>query len=130
MLTVASAEDKSVPVSVFIQTLNEEDNRPRCLESLAWSEDIVVDFTDWIRNGAPWPTDTPEATRDESKLRDYEYWRAEHWSWRPIATSSTPAPRARPRSGARRRDSWAARISRWAAPGLASPGADAAVVGL
>lgn len=29
-------------VSVFIQTLNEENNLPRCLESLAWSDDIVV----------------------------------------------------------------------------------------
>jgi glycosyltransferase involved in cell wall biosynthesis len=31
-----------MPVSVFIQTLNEEDNLPRCLKSLAWSDDIVV----------------------------------------------------------------------------------------
>lgn len=29
-------------VSVFIQTLNEEDNLPRCLGSLSWSDDIVV----------------------------------------------------------------------------------------
>jgi len=29
-------------VSVFIQTLNEEDNLPRCLESVSWSDDIVV----------------------------------------------------------------------------------------
>ena len=31
-----------MPVSVFIQTLNEEDNLPRCLESVSWSDDIVV----------------------------------------------------------------------------------------
>jgi len=31
-----------MPVSVFIQTLNEEDNLPRCLQSLTWSDDIVV----------------------------------------------------------------------------------------
>jgi len=31
-----------MPVSVFIQTLNEEGNLPRCLESLRWSDDIVV----------------------------------------------------------------------------------------
>ena len=29
-------------VSVFIQTLNEEGNLPRCLESVKWSDDIVV----------------------------------------------------------------------------------------
>ena len=29
-------------VSVFIQTLNEQDNLPRCLEGLTWSDDIVV----------------------------------------------------------------------------------------
>jgi glycosyltransferase involved in cell wall biosynthesis len=29
-------------VSVFIQTLNEEVNLPRCLESVKWSDDIVV----------------------------------------------------------------------------------------
>lgn len=29
-------------VSVFIQTLNEEANLPRCLSSLSWSDDIVV----------------------------------------------------------------------------------------
>ncbi|MHC4294853.1 MAG: glycosyltransferase family 2 protein, partial [Planctomycetota bacterium] len=29
-------------ISVFIQTLNEEENLPRCLESLKWSDDIVV----------------------------------------------------------------------------------------
>ncbi len=29
-------------ISVFIQTLNEEENLPRCLESLQWSDDIVV----------------------------------------------------------------------------------------
>lgn len=29
-------------VSVFIQTLNEEQNLPRCLDSLCWSDDIVV----------------------------------------------------------------------------------------
>ena len=29
-------------VSVFIQTLNEEDNLPRCLEALSFSDDIVV----------------------------------------------------------------------------------------
>jgi len=29
-------------VSVFIQTLNEEKNLPRCLASLSWSDDIVV----------------------------------------------------------------------------------------
>lgn len=28
--------------SVFIQTLNEEDNLPRCLASLTWSDDIVI----------------------------------------------------------------------------------------
>ncbi len=29
-------------VSVFVQTLNEENNLPRCLDSLRWSDDIVV----------------------------------------------------------------------------------------
>lgn len=29
-------------VSIFIQTLNEEDNLPRCLECFSWSDDIVV----------------------------------------------------------------------------------------
>ena len=29
-------------ISVFIQTLNEENNLPRCLDSLVWSDDIVV----------------------------------------------------------------------------------------
>lgn len=29
-------------ISVFIQTLNEEENLPRCLDSLSWSDDIVV----------------------------------------------------------------------------------------
>ncbi len=29
-------------VSVFVQTLNEEENLPRCLDSLRWSDDIVV----------------------------------------------------------------------------------------
>ncbi len=29
-------------ISIFIQTLNEEDNLPRCLNSLLWSDDIVV----------------------------------------------------------------------------------------
>lgn len=29
-------------ISIFIQTLNEEDNLPRCVESLSWSDDIVV----------------------------------------------------------------------------------------
>lgn len=29
-------------VSVFIQTLNEENNLPRCLDSLKWSDDIVI----------------------------------------------------------------------------------------
>lgn len=29
-------------ISVFIQTLNEEINLPRCLESVSWSDDIVV----------------------------------------------------------------------------------------
>lgn len=32
----------NMTVSVFIQTLNEEDNLPRCLGSLSWSDDIVV----------------------------------------------------------------------------------------
>ena len=32
-----------MPASIFIQTLNEEDNLPRCLQSLTtWSDDIVV----------------------------------------------------------------------------------------
>lgn len=31
-----------MPVSIFIQTLNEEDNLPGCLDSVAWSDDIVV----------------------------------------------------------------------------------------
>lgn len=29
-------------VSVFIQTLNEENNLPRCLDSVKWSDDIVI----------------------------------------------------------------------------------------
>ncbi|WP_340112520.1 glycosyltransferase family 2 protein [Maribellus mangrovi] len=29
-------------VSIFIQTLNEENNLPRCLDSVSWSDDIVV----------------------------------------------------------------------------------------
>ena len=29
-------------VSIFIQTLNEEQNLPRCLEALGWADDIVV----------------------------------------------------------------------------------------
>ncbi len=29
-------------ISIFIQTLNEEVNLPRCLESVSWSDDIVV----------------------------------------------------------------------------------------
>lgn len=29
-------------VSIFIQTLNEEDNLPKCLDAFAWSDDIVV----------------------------------------------------------------------------------------
>ncbi|MCK4624729.1 MAG: glycosyltransferase family 2 protein [Phycisphaerae bacterium] len=33
---------KKQGVSIFIQTLNEEENLPRCLECLAWSDDIVV----------------------------------------------------------------------------------------
>jgi len=31
-----------MPVSIFIQTLNEEDNLPGCLDSVSWSDDIVV----------------------------------------------------------------------------------------
>ncbi len=31
-----------MPVSVLILTLNEEANLPRCLESLSWSDDIIV----------------------------------------------------------------------------------------
>ena len=31
-----------MPVSIFIQTLNEEDNLPSCLDSVAWCDDIVV----------------------------------------------------------------------------------------
>jgi glycosyltransferase involved in cell wall biosynthesis len=31
-----------MPVSVFVQTLNEEGNLPRCLKSVSWSDDIVV----------------------------------------------------------------------------------------
>jgi len=31
-----------MPASVFIQTLNEEQNLPRCLRSVSWSDDIVV----------------------------------------------------------------------------------------
>lgn len=31
-----------MPVSIFIQTLNEEHNLPTCLDSVAWSDDIVV----------------------------------------------------------------------------------------
>lgn len=33
---------EKINVSVFLQTLDEEDNLPRCLESLQWSNDIVV----------------------------------------------------------------------------------------
>jgi len=29
-------------ISIFIQTLNEEDNLPRCLECFSWSDDIVI----------------------------------------------------------------------------------------
>lgn len=31
-----------MPVSIFIQTLNEEDNLPSCLDSVSWCDDIVV----------------------------------------------------------------------------------------
>jgi glycosyltransferase involved in cell wall biosynthesis len=31
-----------MPISAFIQTLDEEQNLPRCLESVSWSDDIVV----------------------------------------------------------------------------------------
>jgi glycosyltransferase involved in cell wall biosynthesis len=32
----------SIPISVWIQTLNEERDLPRCLDSVRWSDDIVV----------------------------------------------------------------------------------------
>jgi glycosyltransferase involved in cell wall biosynthesis len=37
-----SPDSAKAKVSVFIQTLDEESNLPRCLESLTWSDDIVV----------------------------------------------------------------------------------------
>lgn len=35
-------QGRTMRVSVFVQTLNEEENLPRCLRSVAWSDDIVV----------------------------------------------------------------------------------------
>ncbi len=32
----------TLPISVFIQTLNEERDLPRCLDSVRWSDDVVV----------------------------------------------------------------------------------------
>ena len=31
-----------MPVSIFIQTLNEEQNLPSCLDSVSWCDDVVV----------------------------------------------------------------------------------------
>ena len=43
LLHVSKARSSNrIPVSVFLQTLNEEENLPRCLASVAWSDDIVV----------------------------------------------------------------------------------------
>lgn len=38
----SKASEALIPVSLLILTLNEEDNLPRCLESVRWCDDVVV----------------------------------------------------------------------------------------
>jgi glycosyltransferase involved in cell wall biosynthesis len=71
-------------VSIFIQTLNEENNLARCLDSFAWSDDIVVldsfstDATEQIARayGARW-------VQHEYKGRaEHQNWAMEHISFK------------------------------------------------
>jgi len=40
--SIGMGSDDRIPVSVLILTLNEEENLPGCIDSCAWSDDIVV----------------------------------------------------------------------------------------
>jgi glycosyltransferase involved in cell wall biosynthesis len=66
----------TLPISVFIQTLNEERDLPRCLDSVRWSDDIIV-----LDSGS---TDATEAVARRAGCRifkrPFDNW-ASHQNW-------------------------------------------------
>ena len=54
------------------------------------SDAQVADLAEWVKRGAPWPTET-EAARVATKGFDLQQRKQSHWSWQPPRTEPVPA---------------------------------------
>ena len=52
---------------------------------------VIADFEKWIQLGAPWPTDNDTAIAETQTGYDWEKFRREHWSFKPVVKPPPPA---------------------------------------
>jgi hypothetical protein len=55
------------------------------------SEASISDFVSWIRLGAPWQEEAPQASVAKTMIFNLEQRRQQHWSWRPIQSEPPPS---------------------------------------
>ncbi len=51
---------------------------------------IIADLTAWVKAGAVWPDDKPEAATSPNGI-DIAKRKAEHWAWQPVRPTNPPA---------------------------------------
>jgi hypothetical protein len=51
---------------------------------------VVADLEKWVKTGAPWPKDTTAGAAKKDEF-DLEKRKREHWAWRPVRPTPTPA---------------------------------------
>ncbi len=56
------------------------------------SDGAIADLTQWVKMGAPWPAEKPDASPPEEKPAiDFEARRRDHWAWQPVKKHEPPA---------------------------------------
>lgn len=51
---------------------------------------VVADFTEWVKNGAPWPAGATAAKKSSKKF-DLAQRKEEHWCWKPPVAHAAPS---------------------------------------
>ena len=83
---------KNVDESLLIQAIRYEGDYEMPPDSKMPDAEIEL-LTEWVRRGAPWPTETAAAKQKSEEAFDLAKRKAEHWCWQVISKAQPPAVR-------------------------------------
>ena len=81
--------------SLLIKAVSQLDEELKMPPKKRLSAQQVADLTQWIKDGAAWPSVDQAAPASYMPRTKYERLRREHWSWQPLREASLPAVRDR-----------------------------------